>query len=325
MQTKKRTRRVYSIKEELITKSREAALSAVQIYNSPLITFKSEIFIMLMVVAWTYLLHAYYRHNKIEYRYFDKKQKKKFIRTSAGAYKYWDLSQCLKSNSSPIDNDCRNNLEFLIGIRNEIEHQMTTRIDDSLSAKFQACCLNYNEYAKKWFGEKVGIDQFLSVSLQFSSMSREQVDSLPHKTEMPAHIQTFIEGFHSNLSQENYNSPKFAYRVMFIAKLANRKNQADEVIEFVAPDAELAEHVKRYVTTKEVERQKYLPTQIVKLMQTTGYPKFTMHQHTQLWKQLDAKNKQNKFGVQVQTTWYWYEKWIDEVKKHCHENTHLYK
>ncbi len=35
-------KRIYSEKLDLISKSREAALSAVQIYNNPLTTFKSE-------------------------------------------------------------------------------------------------------------------------------------------------------------------------------------------------------------------------------------------------------------------------------------------
>ena len=48
---KKRTRTVHSVSDELIHKSREAALAAVQIFNNPQITFKSEMFIVLMNIA----------------------------------------------------------------------------------------------------------------------------------------------------------------------------------------------------------------------------------------------------------------------------------
>ena len=61
-----------SVKSELLRKSREAALNAVQTFNNPLTTFKTETFIVLMVIAWTYLLHAYYRHKGVEYRYYEK-------------------------------------------------------------------------------------------------------------------------------------------------------------------------------------------------------------------------------------------------------------
>ncbi len=78
-----------SVKAELVRKSREAALNAVQSFNNPLTTFKTETFIVLMVIAWTYLLHAYYRQNRVEYRYFTKGPKRrKFDRTKSGAFKH---------------------------------------------------------------------------------------------------------------------------------------------------------------------------------------------------------------------------------------------
>ena len=43
-----------SIKLELIKKSRESKLAAVQIYNNPTITFKAESFIVLSIISWTY-------------------------------------------------------------------------------------------------------------------------------------------------------------------------------------------------------------------------------------------------------------------------------
>ncbi len=53
--TAKRNRKFWSYKEELLTKSREAMLSAVQIFNNPSIHFKSETFIVLSNIAWMYL------------------------------------------------------------------------------------------------------------------------------------------------------------------------------------------------------------------------------------------------------------------------------
>jgi hypothetical protein len=61
-------RRFGSVAGELLKKEREAMLAAVQIFNSPQIEFKSELFIVTTVIAWTYLLHAWYRKKGIEYR-----------------------------------------------------------------------------------------------------------------------------------------------------------------------------------------------------------------------------------------------------------------
>lgn len=61
-------------------------------------------------------------------------------------------------------------------------------------------------------------------------------------------------------------------------------------------------------------------------MQGEGYSKFTMHKHTDFWKLKDAKNKKNNFGVMVGgKQWYWYESWLDEVRKHCQSKGELYK
>jgi len=50
----------------LLAQSQDAALTAVQVFNNPLIKFKSETFIVLMNIAWTYVLHAYYCQTGIE-------------------------------------------------------------------------------------------------------------------------------------------------------------------------------------------------------------------------------------------------------------------
>ena len=83
----KRIRRVGSIKGELLKKSREAALAAVQIFNNPNISFNSESYVVLMIIAWTYLLHAYFRDQKIKYRYCQQNGKRReFDNTKHGAY-----------------------------------------------------------------------------------------------------------------------------------------------------------------------------------------------------------------------------------------------
>lgn len=323
----KRIRRIGAVKNELLKKSREAALASVQIFNNPNISFKSEAYVVLMIIAWTYLLHAYFRDQKIEYRYYDKKGKRRdFHKTKHGAYKYWELERCLNDQKSPVDKDTANNLRFLIGLRHEIEHQMTSRIDDILSARFQACGLNYNECVKKLFGADNGIEKHLSFSLQFSTISTEQKELLEQHPSLPANIQGYIRGFDAALSDEEFSNPHYAYRILFIPKTANRKGQADRVIEFVKSDSPLAETVNReYAVIKETEKKKYLPKQVVDLIRAEGYPSFSMHHHTQLWKSLNAQSTSKGYGVMVAgKMWHWYENWVDEVRKHCNVNKAKY-
>ena len=322
-----RSRKIGSIKNELIHKSKESMLSAVQIFNNPNMQFKSESFIVLAIIAWTYLLHAYYRSNRIEYRYFELNGKRKrFYCTTCGAHKYWELEKCLSSSDSPIkDKAIISNLKFLIGLRHEIEHQMTTKIDNFLSARFQACCLNYNHYLKELFPKQEGIERYISMSLQLSSLSEKQFDQLKDNKELPQNISTYIQEFDRELPDSIFEDRGFSYRVFFVPKTVNRKGQADAVIEYIPADSEMAKGVnKEYVFIKEREKSKYSPSNVCEKMQEEGYKKFKIYQHTQLWKDEKAKDKSKGFGVLVVRTWYWYESWIEFVRKHCEENKNNY-
>ena len=60
-------------------------------------------------------------------------------------------------------------------------------------------------------------------------------------------------------------------------------------------------------------------------LKAEGFQKLGISQHTDLWKSLDAKMSSKGYGVQVAKTWYWYDAWIAEVRKHCSENVAAYR
>lgn len=85
--------------------------------------------------------------------------------------------------------------------------------------------------------------------------------------------------------------------MLFVPKLVGKPGQADEVIEFLKPDSEIARSVNQdYVAFKEVERPKFLPGQIVTMMQEEGYPRFSMHWHTQLWPITGCEEPRQRLG-----------------------------
>lgn len=46
--------------DERLIRAREAMLLAVQVFNSPTLRFKAEVFAVQANIAWTYLLHEFY-------------------------------------------------------------------------------------------------------------------------------------------------------------------------------------------------------------------------------------------------------------------------
>jgi hypothetical protein len=73
----------------------------------------------------------------------------------------------------------------LIGIRHEIEHQMTRRIDDQLSAKFQASALNFNDTIKKSLGKRYGLNSEQAFSIQCASISEGTARELMAQADLP--------------------------------------------------------------------------------------------------------------------------------------------
>lgn len=316
----KRHRSIGSLRRELVMRSREAALTAIRVFNDPQVSFKSETFIVLMMIAWTYLLHAYYRGKKIEYRYCKQGAKRRvFDRTKHGAYKYWELERCLNESCSPLDHDTANNLRFLVGLRHEIEHQMTRSLDAYLSGRYQACALNYNEYLKKFFGRRLGIDQQLAYSIQFMELTEEQVSGPRPEAAIPERLRAFVAEFDGALTHDEYNSPRYSYRLIFKRKLVNRPGQADRVVEFIDPNSQIAKAIdKEYWVRKEIERPKFRPTDVVRELQAAGFRGFRVTpEHSTMWKQEDAKNPGKGYGVEVQGAWYWYQSWVDRCIQLC--------
>ena len=212
----KRKRSIGSIKRELIVKSREAALAAIRTFNDPQVTFKSETYIVLMIISWTYLMHAYYRSQNIEHRYYENGSKRKiFHKTKRGAYKYWELEHCLNDSNCPLDQDTQNNLRFLIGLRHEIEHQMTMSLDDYLSGRYQACAINYNHYVKKLFGQKYGIDSQMMYCIQFIHLTEEQVSGPSPEVSIPTRLRAYIAEFDSALTHDEINSSRYTHSACF--------------------------------------------------------------------------------------------------------------
>ena len=239
-----------SVKGELLQKSREAALNAVQAFNNPLTTFKTETFIVLMVIAWTYLLHAYYRSKKIEYRYYEQGPKRrKFERTNSKAFKYWELGRCLNDIACPLDKPTKSNLHFLIGLRNEIEHHKSAGVDEALTGKYVACCLNYEREITQLFGVQYSVATHMSYALQLrdlTSPTQSEKDTKP----LPTNVAKYISQFDAELPLEDYQHPHFSYRLIFVRKLAKTPSLADRVIEFIAPDSD----------ARQVDRQTVLGT-----------------------------------------------------------------
>lgn len=310
--------------DELLIKAREAMIAAVHTFNSAGLTFRTELFIVTSIIAWTYLLHAWFKREGIDYRHAKNENGGKVVlKTPGGAEKYWELSHCLKHARCPVEQGATDNLAFLIEVRHEIEHRSTNRIDDAISAKLQACCINFNDTIKNLFGAQFGLERRLPIALQFVTFSPDQRAILKKAGTLPRHIETRMDAFERELTPEQRADPRFAYRVFMVHKAANRAPGADIAVELVPPGSEIAE--KFNLALKEVEKRKYLPSEIVSIIRAEGWSRFTMDSHTKLWKRISGKDPRKGYGtVAVGKQWCWYETWLNRVREECQQHPELY-
>lgn len=313
--------------DQQLVKARESMMLAVQSYNNPKTFFRAEAFIVLAIIAWTYLLHAYFKSHGVDIRYKKKNStgKLEVQKTKHGKDKLWELTRCLKETKCPLGQGVTNNLELLLEIRHEVEHQMTSMIDDDLAPKFLACCINFNTTIQTHFGKKYAMDEDFALALQFRAFDPDSLLETDGVKKAPSELTKAITKFESKLNKEEYADPEYSYRLLLVPKLAASKSSADKVIEIVKADSDEALEMNQ-VFFKETEKGKYKPKKIVDTMKAEGYKKFGLHSHTELWKMLDAKNASKGYGIELSDgQWYWYESWLNRVREHCKENAALYK
>jgi hypothetical protein len=263
--------------DELLIKAREAMIAAVHSFNSAGLTFRG----------------IDYRHTKTD------RGEKVVVKTPSGADKYWELSHCLKHARCPVERGAKDNLAFLLELRHEIEHRSTNRIDDAVSAKLQACCINFNDAIKSLFGAQYALERRLPIALQFVTFSPDQRALLKKASTLPRHIETMMDAFEQRLTPEQQADPRFAFRVFMVHKIANRAPGADLAVELVPPGSDIAE--KFNLALKEVEKRKYVPKEIVRTVRAEGWNLFSMDSHTKLWQRLAAKDASARNASSIPT------------------------
>ena len=110
------------------------------------------------------------------------------------------------------------------------------------------------------------MERRIPIALQFVTFSRDQREVLKKAIDLPAHIQTMMDKFQENLTEEQLSDPRYSFAAIFVQKIAKRKGTADEAIEFLAADLQDLGQQINNVYIREREPAKFKPMQIVNLV-----------------------------------------------------------
>ncbi|MBR1295942.1 hypothetical protein [Bradyrhizobium sp. AUGA SZCCT0042] len=186
-----------------------------------------------------------------------------------------------------------------------------------MASKLQAAALNFNSWLASEFGGEYRIDSDFGVAIQMSSFSHDQAKLVYAAQSVDPKIASIIDKLDDRVSERTLGDTKYAFNVLFVEQACNRPGQANKVVEFIRAGTETAGEIER-VIFKEREKPKFKPAQIVAEMRKRGFKWFNMATHIVLWRQLDAKNPKNGFGVELaDNQWYYYDTWVSKVTEYC--------
>ncbi len=280
---------------ELLTKSRDSAILAVDIYNKPSTKFRSYGFIVMMNIAWTSLFLAIFERDGIKYHY--KKPNSNRYYYVDGEKKAWDISKCVKEYFKEQNPPSRENLKFFVGLRNQIEHKFLPALDLEICGECQALLLNYEKLITQEFGQGFSLNESLAIPLQLVSINpnwRNQVLKEIQSREYLT-IKEYVDTFRNSLDDVVWDNPEYSFKVFLIPKIGNRKSSSDLAIEFVPYDQSKPEEMKEYKRITAIIKEKQVPVVnpgklkpgevAERIKKTLNIPKFdASFKHAQCWK-----------------------------------------
>lgn len=282
-----------------IEKCQVSTLAAVEAYNRPGKRFRTAQYLVMIVIAWAALFHAIFFRRNIKPWY---KSKNGHYERVDGEPRYWDLSKCIKEyyngNSPPV----RKNLEFLITLRNKIEHRHLPELDASLYGECQAALLNLEELLVQTFGQKYALQEQLAISLQFSRLIPDEKKNAARilANDAAKTVAEYIEKFRGSLASTTLNSMQYSFNVFLVPKVSNREKAADAAVQFIRVDEASEEELERLGKLNVLIKEKnipiqnldlYKPGEVIEKVNSESIYKMTTHGHTSAWKHYSVRPK----------------------------------
>lgn len=294
-----------SYREAQIRKAVEIFKTAILVYNNNILYTRSETFIVLSIIAWTYLLHARLIQEDIAPVY------KNADGTSIlvdGQEKLWELGHCVERPEAGLSSGEKANLKYLIAIRNAIEHRSSEEVNDALQGKIQADALNFLRYAKDNFGAKYDFSHDLAFAIQLQALTLKSPNALKGANPVAKVVEAVNAILEGPMTQAEFNDPAYSFRVYVVPKVTNNSKKADQAVLYSPIGSEVE------VAIKLVERPKYREAEAIKKLLDDYDLRVSRHQFQQAWKLKDLKNPAKGLAIQLGGQWFWYQEGIDKIK-----------
>lgn len=259
--------------DERLVRAREAMILAVQVFNSPSVRFKTEVFTMLANVAWTYLMHEHYERRGV-----------KIVGKDGRSLL---LSQVIDRHDCPVSKGVRDNLRAMKTLRDDVEHKLLGRADARWLGLFQACCLNFDAALCTLFGDRLSLSHDLAFALQFAKLDFDQAATL-NRYEIPGELEAVDARLREGMTDAQVADLEYQFRVVYTLD-AVTKSRAH--FQFVQPDSAEGKDIRNVLVQHKLADHLYphKPGDVVKGVVAAAGAGFTLHNHTQAWRKFNVR------------------------------------
>lgn len=263
------------IDHERMVRAREAMMMAVQIFNSPQLRFRTELFAVLSNIAWTYLMHEYH----------EKRLSESITRTDGGTVSLYDL---LSRSSCPLSKNVRKNLLAIKDIRDAVEHKGFGKSDPRWLGLFQACCVNFENTLCDLWSTDLSLQAHLGFALQFARLSVDQVSDTQDLA-IPANIKSLDVRLNGDFDEEDTAAAEYKFQVVYTL---DGSSKSGAHIRFISPDTAEGQEIHNVlVKTKAADEAfPHHPNDVVALVRRK-VPAFSTHCHQLAWKRHGVRPK----------------------------------
>jgi hypothetical protein len=248
--------------------SKQEVTLAVDLYNRSGRERHLEAFIVHLIIGWTKLFQAQYERDALDVFIRDNRGRRQ--RGRDGEWLTKPIHGLMEEQLQPGD-PIRVNLDFMIGLRNRIEHRHDHDTALLVAGRTQAAILNYERTLTDLFGNAEGLADSLRFPLFLSAITDDAVEALKQvRARLPKAILDYIQDFDAALDPDLARDQGYDFRITLIPQ-TGPKSEADVAMTFVRmgdltdEQREQIEHSLTIVREKQVavaDLDTFLPKQV---------------------------------------------------------------
>ena len=276
----------------MLDKSEEAFLMAIEIYNKPTIKYRLEGFAFFICNAWELLLKAKMLNEGKSIYYSDKPN-----RTIS-------LSNCVSSNFTNDKDPIRKNLEILIGLRNTTTHYIIKEMDTIYLPFMQSNVLNYSQklfdYFERDITEKIN-SSFMTLVVNNEEISDEKILSNYGNNIFDRYMK--VKNETQKIISDNSNE-KLAIKIDLNVKIVKDKKDAKTTFRIAKEGEEPVRIIKQLKDTNLTHcfNQKRVRELVIDNLKRKGIEiKFTQYDLKLICDKFDLKSNEKYFYKHVLT------------------------